>query len=39
MMKEGKPDFCLTKISFKNKDNANNLKGAFEKAMELIGKK
>ena len=39
MMNEGKPDLGLIKIPFKIEENANNLKKAFEKAMEFIGKK
>ena len=36
MINEGKPDIGFIKIPFKNEDNANELKEAFEKAMEFI---
>ena len=39
MINEGKPDFSFIKIPFKNEQNANELKDAYEKAMEFIDKK
>ena len=36
MMNEGKPEFGFIKIPFKNEENANELKDAFEKAILFL---
>ena len=38
IMNDGKPDIAFIKIPFKSEDTAKELKTAYEKAMEIIGK-